>query len=320
MKISFIVPMYNESSTISDCINSIIAEADAEDQIIIIDNGSTDNSVSIVLRYNRVLLVEKPKITIGAVRNVGASIATGEVLAFIDADCVLSKNWRNHVVKTFDNLNIAACGSKYDLPMNPNWIESAWFSHKITTAGLANYINSGNLVVRRDIFLAVDGFDEKLITGEDAEFGLRLNKKGFIIWEDPEIKAIHLGNPKNLKGFYMKQRWHGLGMLGTLRISWFDKPFIMTLAFMFCTCIALLFLFYWNVPLNIALRFLIILSCVLVVPIVTAMFRVRGFNNISYLPCLVFLYFIYFAARSEALFRLIVMRKVKNGIVLKFTV
>jgi glycosyltransferase involved in cell wall biosynthesis len=303
MTISFIVPLYNEEKSIALCLDSIIGEIREGDEIIVVDNGSTDNSLTIVRSYEAVRVLERPGIFIGALRNVGAMSAKGDILAFIDADCVVCRNWRKHVLNSFNNQDIAACGSKYELPANACWIEKAWFSQRNKTAGSANYINSGNLAVSKTVFAEIGGFDANLVTGEDAELGWRLRSRGYTVWENPDVKAIHLGNPKDLWGFYKKQRWHGMGMFGTFRISRLDKPVIMTFIFLFCLLSAFgLIMIYgkrWEAPV-----LLFAIMSILIVPAASSLYRCFQFRIIAQLPKLFFLYLVYFTARVDSLLRI----------------
>lgn len=312
IQISFIVPLYNEEKTIASCLDSIIAELQENDEIIIVDNGSSDKSANIARAYKSVLLLERPGVTVAAVRNFGAKVAKGNVLAFIDADCILCRDWRMQLLKTLEVQSVAATGSKYCLPVSACWIEKVWYSQRNNSAGKAKYINSGNLAIRKDIFFRVGGFDEALVTGEDSELCWRLSHMGNIVFENPEIKAIHLGNPKNLWRFYKQQRWHSLGMFGTFKISCFDKPVMMTIAFVFCLLCSLLItfnnteVFYLNSQ---VLALILILS----IPVMTTMYRCCQYRNFLYFPQLVLLYMVYFVARVDALLRICYMAVPRTG-------
>jgi glycosyltransferase involved in cell wall biosynthesis len=304
MKFSFIIPMFNEEKTIALCIDAIISEMHEDDEIIVIDNGSTDNSIKIVKRYEMVRLLEKPGITIGALRNTGTVEAMGDILAFIDADCVICRGWRDYVCNSFENPSVAACGSKYELPVNACWIEKAWFSQRKYSAGAVNYINSGNLVVKKKVFKEIGGFDKNLITGEDAELCWRLNLKGFTVWENPDIKAIHLGNPKNLWNFYKKQRWHGIGMFGTFKLSWADKPVIMTFFFILSLLLWIIWISNFANVQGSGSPLVVTLVSVLLVPVVTSIYRCFQYKKISCFLQLVVLYLFYFVARVDALLQI----------------
>jgi glycosyltransferase involved in cell wall biosynthesis len=308
-KISFVVPAKNEESTIRLCLESIFKEMIQGDQLIVVDNGSTDKTIAIVKSFSKVLLLEKPDISVGGLRNEGARIADGDVLGFIDADCVIKPGWRHKVIHSLSIPNVAATGSKCSLPENPHWIEKVWYSQRKRKPGIVKYINSGNLVVKRDIFFQVGGFDESLITGEDAEFCWRLRSYSFLLWEDPEIITEHHSNPKNILNFYKKERWHGLGMFGTFKVFWFDKPLIMTFGFVLCCLVALLLTFS-SIVLDKVHYLWIVLPLIFIVPGVTSIFRCFQYKQFNFFPQYIFLYTLYYIARTDALFRITCTRVV----------
>lgn len=302
--ISFIVPMYNEAENIGYCLQAILAEAEPEDEVIVIDNGSTDASLQIAASFDGVRVLSLPGRSIAAVRNYGARSASGTIFGFIDADCVIVPGWRRQVVAVLRDGEYAAVGSRYEVPENGAWIERAWYSQRPAARKVVRYINSGNLAVRRSVFNAVRGFDESLITGEDAEFGWRLSGRGYRLLEDPAAAAVHLGNPKTLAAFYRKERWRGLGMFGTFRISRLDKPLIMTFLFMISGVLSSMaaVVLLWQG--HISAAFLLLLASLAWAPLVTTVFRGWQYGHIRKLPALAFLYLFYYAARSQALLQI----------------
>jgi len=298
MNISYIIPVLNGEKYIRDCIESILQEMTASDEIIVVDNGSTDSTGEIVAGYPYIKLLTYPRITISALRNRGAHIAAGDLLAFVDADCILCDGWRSHVIGTFTDSPVAAAGSRYDLPENPVWIEKAWFSQKTRQTGPAKYINAGNLVVRKEVFIRIEGFDESLVTDEDYEFGMRLNRAGYSMLEVPAIRVIHLGNAKTLRDFYAKESWHATSMLATQSLSAIDRPTLMTMVHGIALVISVI-----AIPAAIldSIAWLYLLSLILFVPGVTAIYRTLQYGCIRSLPALVLLYEIYYMVRLKIL-------------------
>jgi glycosyltransferase involved in cell wall biosynthesis len=301
MNITFIIPLFNEEKTILICLEALKEQMEAGDEIIVVDNGSTDGSVAAISGLPHIKIIERPGKTIAAVRNAGATIATGEVLAFIDADCVICPGWRQNVVKTFAGTGVGASGSKVEVPDDAVWIEKAWYSQKISSYRRVSYINSGNLVIRREIFEQAGGFREDLATGEDSELGWRVNMAGHPVIDNPAIRAVHLGNPKTLIEFYRKEKWHALGMMGTFRLFLLDKPLIMTASFAVCNFFAAILFIYFLAKGSMVPA----LACPVVliggVPVVTSLYRVAQFGNTRYFLDLVLLYWIYYLARANVL-------------------
>lgn len=91
-KVSLIVPVYNTSKYLEKCINSLINQTLKDIEIIIINDGSTDNSEKIIKKFNdkRIKYIAKQNEGIGKTRNLGIEKATGEYLAFVDSDDYLS--------------------------------------------------------------------------------------------------------------------------------------------------------------------------------------------------------------------------------------
>lgn len=234
-RLSFVVPVFNALHFLPESIGSIrrAMAAAGSAELIVVDNGSTDGSWEWLERElaGAAVLARYPGHTVGALRNEGARRARGPLLAFIDADCVLPTDYVARAEAALAASGAAGTGSRYALPPAPHWVEQTWQElHDRPRDGPVSYINSGNLVVRAEAFRAVHGFDETLITGEDAELGQRMGRAGFPLHEAREVVAIHLGNPKSLAHFFRKQRWHSLGQFGTVDLQSIDRPTVMAFA------------------------------------------------------------------------------------------
>lgn len=294
MNISFVIPVLNGEKYIGDCLESIQSEIEVGDEIVVVDNGSTDRTIEIVKNFKNINLYVHPDIPVSALRNRGALVCKNELLAFIDSDCVLSNGWRKHAITVFQDNTIHASGSLCDIPEDAGWIEKAWFAQKYASAGPVKYINTGNLLVRRPVFNKLNGFDETLVSDEDCEFGERLNNAGFVMVEAPEIHVIHLGNPETLAGFYKREKWHATSVLALQLKEIFNKPTVMSIIFgltivasLICVLLAIIINPY----------FILGALSILLIPMFTAIFRAMQFGIYKYIPHLTVLWGVFYIVR-----------------------
>ena len=101
-------------------------------------------------------------------------------------------------------------GGYIDLPHENTWVERAWhFKVEIKPpCAEVDWLPSMNMIVEKESFVAVSGFNESLITCEDVDLGMRLKSQGSIFY-DQKICVVHLGEAKTLKHFFLKEKWRG---------------------------------------------------------------------------------------------------------------
>jgi glycosyltransferase involved in cell wall biosynthesis len=304
LRFSVVIPVLNAIEYLKSCLDSVTAAISRYQnaELIVVDNGSTDGSYEMLLAdYATVAKIfQQECITIGALRNFGARAASGDYLCFIDSDCVIDEDYFEQAASVFASLIVASAGSMYALPPQPKWIEETWdLLHRRPKDSYVSYLNSGNFIIARNVFQKIGGFDETLVTGEDAEIGLRLGAAGFKIYNARQIKAVHLGNPKTLRAFIRKQIWHGLGMFGSARVHWFDKPLLLTLAHLFLTAAGIANLFVGRA--DFAWRAFVCVVSAFLAPLAAVIYRSVQAGKIRRPLRLTFLYGLYFFSRVFAL-------------------
>lgn len=194
------------------------------------------------------------------------------------------------------------------MPESPHWVESTWHRiHARPQDGFVKYINSGNFLVRREAFLAVNGFDETMIATEDSELGQRLNQNGYKLYEAHAIRAIHLGGDKSLVVFFRKTSWRTLGMFGMLKHSWMSPPLFTTLAHLLLCLGALVVLFV--TPLSLATCLALSICLFNLAPVASVLYRGWQHKRFYSPPQAILLYHVYFLGRFYALYKLMFSRK-----------
>lgn len=229
--VSIIIPARNEAAHVAACLESLAQQDYPADrtEIILVDNGSTDETAAIA-KDRGIRVLRHPSGLVGAVRNAGARASQGELIAFLDADCVAGKRWLAASVARLADPGVGASGGMYLADRHGNWVQRAWATTEAgpTTEGAA--LPGGSLVLRRETFEAIGGFNETLSAGEDDEICLRVRNRGLRVIADREACVIHLGYPRTLRAVARRQVWHGSHQLDVAR-SWREPQLLMTHAF-----------------------------------------------------------------------------------------
>ncbi len=301
LSVSIIIPAKNEEKNIGRCLQSINSIDYPKDdfEVIVVDNGSNDSTVQVSKSFGAIVYT-KAEVTISALRNYGAKEAKGRVLAFLDADCTVDKDWLNNAEKYFDRDDVACFGSPPIIPPNSTWVQETWYlvRKKKNEVEETSWLESMNMFIRQEIFKKAGGFDESLITCEDVDISYRLAKYGKII-ADGKIIAIHWGEASTVAKFFRKERWRAKGNIkGGFRhsLKLYELPSLMLpVYFLLFSFIGLYFLvqgdklfwatfFFWQAP-------------ILLISIIKIGANI---NLINYCRLLM-LYNIYFFARSLAI-------------------
>jgi len=218
MQFSIIIPTKNEEKQIGRCLDSLLHQDWSSDEyeIIVIDNGSGDRTASIA-RAKGARVSIKPGCSIGALRNFGARVATGEILAFIDADCTVPADWLHHASPYLTRKDVACFGSPPVVPDGATWVQRTWYRvRRKKHGGEASWLEAMNMFVPRGTFLAAGGFSETLETCEDYDLSIRLKNIGALIADD-RIVAVHHGEAASIRQFFRKELWRGRGNLSGVK-------------------------------------------------------------------------------------------------------
>lgn len=210
MQFSVIIPAKNEEANIGRCIDSIVnVDWDrSQYEIIVVDNGSSDRTVAIAREKGAQVYV-KPELTISGLRNFGAFNSSGKILAFLDADCAVDRRWLAAASLYLNTTDcVAAFGSPVVVPDGGTWVQNAWFNvrGKPDLVIDVDWLESANLLVKREMFVSIGGFNEALVTCEDYDLTQRLKAIGRLV-SDFRVRAIHYREPASVLEFIKKEMW-----------------------------------------------------------------------------------------------------------------
>lgn len=218
--VSVIVPAYNAEATIGACLESLLAQARAPDEIVIVDDASTDGTAGAISRYPVKLVRLTRNGGPGVARNEGAKVASGDILAFTDSDCVAPPEWLARIEREFDDEGIVAVTGGYAGTSAPGFLPL--LQHLVLRerqASLPDEIAStitSNFACRRRAFEAVGGFPlycrkrdpRRPVWGnEDEELGFLLARAGGRIRWMKDVGVLHRFRP-GLWAYLRQQKFY----------------------------------------------------------------------------------------------------------------
>ena len=211
LKVSLIIPAYNEEHYIEDCLNSIVLNVrEYLHEIIVVDNASTDKTNIIASSFCDVKVIKEENKGLTKARQKGYKAATGNILVYIDADSRIHKNWFPLLVKEFQNPKIVCLSGPYkyyDLPKSKRGIEYIWrlacFAGYIITGKM---VLGGNFAIRKEVLDQMKGFDSTIsFYGEDTDIANR---------------AYKFGKIKYAKKFYVYTSSRRFNKAGWIKTTW----------------------------------------------------------------------------------------------------
>ncbi|MFZ4860102.1 MAG: mycofactocin biosynthesis glycosyltransferase MftF [Desulfuromonadaceae bacterium] len=203
-EVSIVIPVMNRADELRRCLTSLsrLTYPRKKLQIIVVDDGSVDASPDVAREFGA-LLVPSGGVGRGpaAARNVGASIAEGEILAFIDSDCSASPDWLCQLIPAFNDSAMAAVGGQVDGMCSESAVDryeavmsslSISSRERVGNSGSDTFYLPGcNLLVRRSAFTSVGGFDDSMHVGEDVDLTWRLRDRSWSICYLPLGNILH---------------------------------------------------------------------------------------------------------------------------------
>lgn len=194
LKITFIVPAYNEELKLAKALNSIFTEITAnpecEAEVIVVNNASTDKTAEVAKSFTNVKVINEPKKGLVFARSAGARNASGELLAHIDADCELPNGWLKTVLEEFSKNKklVALSGPQFYFDLSPFYkflvkifYFLAYFFYFINknVLKLGSILQGGNFVVKAWAWKKMGESSEEFnFYGEDTEACRKLFKLG----------------------------------------------------------------------------------------------------------------------------------------------
>ena len=211
--VTLVIPGRNASTTLRACLEAVcpVLERGELREIVFVDDGSTDNTREIATQFPITIVAGRGEGP-GAARNLGAAVAQGEWIWFIDSDCVAEPDALSILLEHTDDLTVAAIGSSYG-NMRPDSLLACLIHEEIVARHdrmpqVVDFLASLNVLFRHDVFNEIGGFDPRFLKAQDAELAYRARTHNYTLRFDPRSRVKHF-HPTCLVSYLCKQRAQG---------------------------------------------------------------------------------------------------------------
>ncbi len=191
-KVSVVVACYNGERTLNACLASLGRLNYPDYEVILVDDGSTDDTRNIAGQFQNVRLIRQEHLGLSVARNAGIAAATGEIVAFTDADCRADADWLYYLVGDLLKSDFAGIGGHNFLPPEDSLVATAVMvspggpSHVMLSDREAEHIPGCNMAFYRWALEEIGGFDRLFQTaGDDVDICWRLQHRGHQIGFSP---------------------------------------------------------------------------------------------------------------------------------------
>jgi len=222
--VSVVIITKNEEKYLGKTLESVKNQTYRPIEIVVSDAASTDRTVKIAEKFGARVLVKKSTTAEG--RNLGGNFAKGRLLLFMDADTSLQRRWIEHAVDDIENEDADMVLGRF-VPFETNfrartvcWLWSDFLPNLVRLFGVNFHSMPSGYLIKREFFQKVKGFDEDILTGEDAEFADRVSKRGKVIRDKSCISRTSMRRFE--KGGYSKWMMYWLVAGGSMIL--FGKP------------------------------------------------------------------------------------------------
>ena len=224
MRISVVIPVYNEEKRIKDTLKQIYNNSEQPYEVIVVDGCSTDRTKEIVKRYYpQVIIAINYRKNAAAGRNIGIKKAKGSVIAFTDGDCLVDEEWLEHIRIAFETNNIDGVGGKILNAPPVNHYEEYWGNlawnlimnfpnegYEVKEQTLNDAFVTANCAYKRKLLYEIKGFNNYFANNaEDVDLCWRALKHGAKLRYEPSI-IIYSHNVTTIKGIAKKSFRNGV--------------------------------------------------------------------------------------------------------------
>jgi GT2 family glycosyltransferase/DNA-binding beta-propeller fold protein YncE len=216
-KVSVVVCAYNAADTLEDNLRSLERLTYPDYEILLVNDGSKDRTGEIARRFAKVRVIDTPNQGLSAARNVGLAEATGEIVAYTDADTRVDRDWLTFLVQPFLTSDVVGSGGPNVVPADDPPMAQCIArapggpTHVLLDDRIAEHVPGCNMAFRRDALLSIGGFNPiYLRAGDDVDVCWRLQARGWKIGFASSALVWH-HHRSSVKAYWKQQVGYGEG-------------------------------------------------------------------------------------------------------------
>jgi GT2 family glycosyltransferase/sugar lactone lactonase YvrE len=216
-RVSVVVCAYNAAATIDECLTSLEALDYPAFEIIVVNDGSRDDTGAIARRHPRARVIDVPNGGLSAARNIGLTEATSEIVAYTDADVRVDPAWLTYLVQPMLTSDVVGSGGPNVVPADDPFVAQCVArapggpTHVLLDDRIAEHVPGCNMAFRRDALVAIGGFNPVYVrAGDDVDICWRLQAKGQRIGFAPAALVWHR-HRASVRGYWRQQVGYGEG-------------------------------------------------------------------------------------------------------------
>jgi GT2 family glycosyltransferase len=216
-RVSVVVCAYNAADTLEDNLRSLEQLTYPDYEIILVNDGSKDRTSEIGHRFAKVRVIDTPNAGLSAARNVGLAEATGEIVAYTDADTRVDRDWLTFLVQPFLTSDVVGSGGPNVVPPDDPPVAQCIArapggpTHVLLDDRIAEHVPGCNMAFRRDALLAIGGFNPVYLrAGDDVDVCWRLQARGWKIGFASAALVWH-HHRSSLAAYWRQQVGYGEG-------------------------------------------------------------------------------------------------------------
>lgn len=216
-KVSVVVCAYNAAATIDECLASLATVTYPGFEVIVVNDGSRDDTGTRARRHPGVTVIDVPNGGLSAARNIGLQVASGDIVAYTDADVRVDRDWLTYLVQPLLTSDVVGTGGPNVVPPDNHWMAQCVArapggpTHVLVDDRIAEHVPGCNMAFRREALLAIGGFNPiYLRAGDDVDVCWRLQARGWKIGFAPAALVWH-HHRASLRAYWRQQVGYGEG-------------------------------------------------------------------------------------------------------------